>query len=278
MLGGLTKKALDLTRDALAYPCFCCTHEHPSFCVLRGRKCANETPRYRGVYASYEAAMAALPPGQSDGFDTPVVTDFFLKSQFMFNPGDYPVLLRLQQILREGNSVFDLGGGFGQCYYAYQGFLHFPAGVRWVVCDVEGFARLGETVANERKVDALRFTSDRKAAEGASIYLTNGALHYIEQDLSEILSELPTKPRHVLVNRIPTYDGEPYYTVQNGIRCYLAHKVMNTRQFIEGIEKLGYERVDQWSLPRSLRVPFHPKQFVPHYQGFYFVLRELDAS
>ena len=58
-------------------------------------------PRYRGVYATYQEAEAALPKGRDHGFHEDV-PDFFKKTQLGFNQSDYPVLLRLLQALKPG--------------------------------------------------------------------------------------------------------------------------------------------------------------------------------
>lgn len=229
-----------------------------------------KAPRYRGVYSSFAEAERAIPRGRPEGFNLDAVPDFFIGRQFLFNPQDYPVLLWLSQALAPGSKVFDLGGGFGQCYYKYQELVRFPEDLQWMVCDVESFLSPAREFANERHVKNLNFTTDRAAADGCSIYLTNGALQYIEPGLPEILGLLSSPPRHVLVNRVPWYDGEPYYTVQSSKHSFVAHKVSNAGQFIRGMEALGYQMVDQWSLPRSLHVSFHPERFVPNFRGFYF--------
>jgi hypothetical protein len=33
---------------------------------------------------------------------------------------------------------------------------------------------------------------------------------------------------------------------------------------------LGYTTVDQWTLPRSMHIYFHPERDVPNFRGFYF--------
>ena len=231
-----------------------------------------KAPRYRGVYSSFAAAESAIPKGRPEGFDLEAVPDFFIGKQFLFNPNDYPVLLWLSQALEPGTRVFDLGGGFGQCYYKYQEFLRYPEGLQWQVCDVKPFMTRGPEFSSKQNVTNLSFTTERGAADGSSIYLTNGALQYIEPDLPEILAQLSSRPRHVLVNRVPMYDGEPYYTVQSSMHSYVAHKVGNISQFVRSMEALGYEAVDQWQLPRTLHVPFHPERFVPNFRGFYFRL------
>jgi putative methyltransferase (TIGR04325 family) len=226
--------------------------------------------RYRGVYSSFAEAERAIPRGRPEGFNTDSVPEHFFRRQFFFNPQDYPVLVWLLQAFQPQCKVFDLGGGFGQCYYKYQDYIPFPEGLEWTVCEVESFTARGREFADERGAANLHFTMDRAAADGATIYLTNGALQYIEADLPEILAQLSSKPQHVLVNRVPLYDGEKYYSVQSSVHSYVVHKVGNTAEFIRGMEALGYTTVDQWPLPRSMRVYFHPERFVRNFRGFYF--------
>jgi putative methyltransferase (TIGR04325 family) len=229
-----------------------------------------KSPRYRGVYRSFAEAQRAIPKGKPEGFNIEAVPDFFIEKQFQFNPQDYPVLLWLSQVMAVGSKVFDFGGGFGQCYYKYQEYVRFPEGLQWLVCDVESFMSPGREFAAKHKADNLSFTTSRSEANGCSMYLTNGALHYIEPDLPEMLAELSSKPRHVLVNRVPMYDGERYYTVQSSWHSFSVQKISNISQFVGDIEQLGYKTVDQWSLPRTLHVPFHPERFIANYRGFYF--------
>jgi putative methyltransferase (TIGR04325 family) len=234
-------------------------------------------PRYRGVYSSRTAAESAIPKGKLEGFNLESVPTYFLEKQFLFNPSDYPVLFWLSQALERESSnkpvVFDLGGGVGQAYYIYQRFLRYPEGLQWIVCDVESFVARGAEFAVEQGVKNLSFTTDRQAANAASIYMTCGTLHYVEPDLPEIVAQLSTRPRHVLVSRVPMYHGEPYYTVQASEHSYLTNKVTNISRFVQAMEALGYETVDRWELPRRLSIPFHPDRLVAHYRGFYFRLR-----
>ena len=229
-----------------------------------------KAPRYRGVFATFAEAERAIPKGRPEGFNLDEVPDFFIGKQFLFNPQDYPVLVWLAQAFEPGSTVFDLGGGFGQCYYKYREYVKYPDGLQWTVCDVESFAERGPEFARQQNEPNLHFTTNRATAEGTTIYLTNGALQYIEPDLPEALAQLPTKPRHVLVNRVPFYDGEPYFSVQSSLHSYVVHKVGNTARFIRGMEALGYTTVDQWTLPRTMHVYFHPAQDVPSFRGFYF--------
>jgi putative methyltransferase (TIGR04325 family) len=256
-MGKLVNRALRTLRDLYGY---------------RDFNDPRKAPKYRGVYPTFAAALAALPKDKPVGFDDLRVPDMFVVEHPTISPMDYPNLFWLSQILQPSARLFDLGGGQGQCYYFYKELLPLPDEMVWTVCDVEAMALRGAELAAKRGADNLRFTVDRGDADGATVYLTNGALHYIEPDLSEILGLLKVKPQHVIVNRVPMYDGTPYYTVQNTFHSYCPNKIMNTGQFVGGMERLGYRKVDEWTLPRSLHIPFHPEQFVPHFRGFYFRL------
>lgn len=226
--------------------------------------------RFKGVYSTYNQAEAAMPSETLHGFDHEIVADYFAETHIIFNPSDYAVLFWLSGLLPSAQPLFDFGGGVGQAFYVYQSFLNLPDHMRWIVCDVEALAKRGRRLADERQANGLDFTTDFAACNGAAIMLTTGVLQYVEADLPELLAGLSDPPEHVLINRVPMYDGESYYTIQHAHHSYAPYKVSNLHAFIRNMESTGYEKVDEWYLPRSLRIPFHPAQFVPCYHGFYF--------
>ena len=236
------------------------------------------TRRFRGVYSSYNAALAAVPRKALQGFEHQSVAQFFVDTHFVFNPSDYPILFWLSRIWEPGQLLFDFGGGVGQSFYVYQDYLRFPEGVRWLLYDLETLVESGKRVALEKKAKGLEFTTDFQDAKGAAILLTTGALQYIEPDLSALIAELPEAPKHVLINRVPMYTGETYYTVQHSEHSFVPNKIMNMDAFVRGMQELNYEKVDDWYLPRTIRVPFHPECFVPSYRGFYFRLKNNGSN
>jgi len=227
----------------------------------------NGGPRYRGVYQSYDAAAAALPKGKLHGFNDESTSGYFEKYLSAFNSGDYPILFWMRQELRADSTVFDFGGGLGQCFYAYQGLMQFPEGMQWRVCDVEALIKRGGSLAQERKVGNLHFTTDRQEASGATFFLTNGTLQYVPEDLSEMLAKLQELPQHVLVNRVPMYEGKSYYTIQSSAHSFSPYKIFNQQKFTDQVNSLGYELISEWKLPRSLHVQFHPELFISNYRG-----------
>lgn len=229
---------------------------------------------YRGLYSSYAEAERAIPAGALKGFSHDSVVEVFQGGESHWKFHDYPVAFWLREVFNSEHVIFDLGGGWGQTYYAYAGHLEYPENLHWTVCDVEAFALRGAKIAFERSAKHLHFTTSRNDADGCGAFVTGGTLHYLEEGLPEILGRLNTKPRHVIVNRVPFYDGPSYYTVQRMHCSYAVNKVMNRKQFLDGMEALGYRLGDAWDQPRSLNVIFHPERSVTSYSGFYFCLEK----
>lgn len=234
------------------------------------RKSGSES--FKGVYDSFAAAVAALPSDDLHGFDHESVAEFFVQTHIVFNPSDYAVLFWLSRLMDPGQLIADYGGGIGQSFYVYRDFLHIPDGVRWLVCDVEALAERGRRLACERQAEGLEFTADFSNCSKAAILLSTGTLQYVEAGLPRQLAGLAKMPDNVLINRVPMYEGKPYFTIQHAHHSFVPYKVMNLNSFVSEMEEAGYKKIDQWYLSRSLRIPFHPENFVRSYYGFYFKL------
>ncbi len=231
----------------------------------------DDEPVYSGIYPTYEAALQAIPKGEAVGFDDASIPDFYLNHHFVLNQHDYPVLFWIGRILRPGVTIFDLGGGLGQCWYSYTPYLPTLAGCRWIVCDLPAFVKQGTDLALQHSASGLSFTSELQPAAEAAIFVTNGALQYMRSDLPELLATLAHMPEHILINRVPMYDGESYYTIQRTRHStYTPYRVPNREAFCQGMRLLGYREQDRWEVPRNLHVNFQPKYDVAKYQGFYF--------
>jgi putative methyltransferase (TIGR04325 family) len=89
------------------------------------------------------------------------------------------------------------------------------------------------------------------------------------------LGALRSRPRHLLLNKLPLYDGEPFVTLQNGGPVWAPQHVFNRRQFLGALEELGYELVAAWDVPGfSCAVPFRAGHAVSRYSGLYLRLRQ----
>jgi putative methyltransferase (TIGR04325 family) len=236
------------------------------------------TNLYRGVYSSYAEATQAIPLQALAGFEHDIVIKFFEGDEGEWKNHDYPAAFWLREALKTENSVFDLGGGWGQSFYAYADYLDFPRDFSWLVYDLRSFTDRGRKVAARRAESRLRFTEAMVDASGCGIILTGGTLQYMNDDLATVLDCLNNKPRHIIVHRVPLSDGPQFFTVQRMVYSYAVNKVMNREQFIKSIRDRGYELRDCWAQSRALKVMFHPERLVSEYSGLYFVLNDGTGS
>jgi putative methyltransferase (TIGR04325 family) len=82
------------------------------------------------------------------------------------------------------------------------------------------------------------------------------------------------KPKHLLVNRLPLYEGEKFVTLQNGGKVFYPSYVFNQSNFIDSFKEIGYELIDIWEdWNDSCIIPFHPEKSLLFYRGLYFKLR-----
>lgn len=228
---------------------------------------------YFGVFESFDAARAWLPRNQE--FDHPPLAQGYVgHTQHVF-AYDYPMMWWLQQAFRGGATmVLDIGGSFGVHYYAYRRYLQMPEDLIWQVVEVPAMVAIGREFAALNEGTALRFTVDLKeAGRYAGIWFSAGALQYIDEGRIDRLLQLSgARPPHILINKLPIYDGSAFVTAQNiGYGCYAPVQVYNRKEFVSEIEALGYILIDEWKVhERSLLIPGRRELFIQAFSGFYF--------
>jgi putative methyltransferase (TIGR04325 family) len=172
--------------------------------------------------------------------------------------------------------VFDFGGHVGVSYHGWRRYLHYRAGMRWLVYDVPAVVKVGAELARERSSErpseGLAFTSELADGRGCSIFLAAGALQYVEEPLTEVLGRIGTLPRHVIVNKMPMYDGESFVTVQSTGRAFHPYRIYNRAAFVAEMGALGYRVVDDWmNREQHCEIPFTRGRDIDAYSGYYFV-------
>jgi putative methyltransferase (TIGR04325 family) len=229
---------------------------------------------FRGIYSSFREASQAAPSGSLSGYNHEEIALINEGELETLNQADYPVLFWMAPLLPGARRVFDLGGNIGVAYYAYRRFLTFPEALRWTVCEVPATAEAGRRLAEERGESGLSFTDDRAAADDCDIYFTAGALQYIEKPLAAILARLSHRPRHIILNRVPLWEGERFVTLQNNGAWTVPYKVDNLETFLLGLAGLGYDLIDHWRIARTLEVLTSGEHRVENYHGMYLRLDE----
>jgi putative methyltransferase (TIGR04325 family) len=223
----------------------------------------------RGLYPTFEAARRSAPPDKPLGHNWAEYARHHLDRVEAVQPYDYPVLFWLERIFRDSVTVFDFGGNVGVHYHAYQAYLTYPSDLKWTVCELPELVNLGEQIARERGATRLAFTTNFADVSSSDIVIAAGVLQYVEDSFSDMLASAARLPTHLLLNKLPLYDGETFITLQNG-PVYVPQYVWNRREFLSGMERLGYAVVDAWSVVGfSCHLPFYPGHDVPHYTGLY---------
>ena len=238
---------------------------------------------FRGLYSSFDEALKAVPPQTLTGYnhaelhDAPVRLNCTQADMETLNPIDYPVLVWLRKAFEDSSIVCDLGGNTGNSYYAFRRYIPYPENVQWTICDLPEAVKSGEAMRQRTHCPGLSFTTDLATVENAEIFLTCGAIQYMDASLPDFLGHLKNRPRHLIVQRVAFYEGEEYFTLQNICGVYVPYKIMNDANFVASLAALGYELVDRWSIDRPCVIPFHPDRFVKGQSGMYFRHRSVKS-
>jgi putative methyltransferase (TIGR04325 family) len=234
---------------------------------------------FRGVYETFEEAIRAAPKTKSIGYDNPELAHEYqhrAELETTVQSYDYPVLFWLNSIFdinEKTLSIFDFGGNVGVHFYAYEKYLKYPFNLKWLVCELPAIVKAGKELAEKRGSSDLVFTEKFEEASGKDVFLASGSVQYVE-DLSLSLSSLSEKPKHLLLNILPLYEGPKFVSLQNGGNVFYPSYVFNKADFINSINKIGYEIVDIWrDMFFPCIIPFHPEKSGPFFHGLYFKLR-----
>lgn len=242
---------------------------------LYERRFAREgTGCFRGVFSSFAQANLSAPRTKPWGFDNRNYAVEFEDRRTRVFSFDYPMLFWLRQLLRSTCVIFDYGGHVGTHFYAYRKYLTYPPGLRWMVCDLPAITQAGRVLARHEGVRGLEFTNRFADAEGSDVLIAAGSLQYVEDPrLPALLGKLQRLPSHLLLNKLPLYDGPEFVTLQNGGPAFHPQYVFNRQEFIERLESIGYRVEDEWRVEtHSGYIPFHPDRSFPYHSGLYFTL------
>lgn len=227
---------------------------------------------FRGVYASFDEALASIPVQRRQGYDCDEAATLYENWLDVFDY-DYPALFWVQRSIAQGmRSVCDLGGNIGFKYLAFHKLADFPADLRWTVIDLPAIVARGRTFAQEHGVShALCFTDDANAADGHELLFASGSLQYLPRSLPEILLSSSAKPKRIVVNITPIHPSRGFFTINSFGPGFAPYRVQQRGEFIDGIERAGYRLADEWkNLKKSLDMPFDKELCIDHYSGFCF--------
>lgn len=227
--------------------------------------------RFRGVYPDFRTAEASVPAGKRLGYDYDELAGLYRLRMDKACESDYAVLFWLRDLIRPDSFIFDFGGHVGVSFYGWRNYLRYPSSLRWCVHEVPAIARAGTELARERGAAQLSFTSELATGRDCSVFMAAGSLQYVDQSLPQLLAATGARPQHLIINKLPLYDGETFITVQSTGRAFHAYRIQNREEFVEGVTALGYRVVDDWcNREQHCEIPFTRGRDIAAYSGYYF--------
>lgn len=227
-----------------------------------------------GVYDKYEAALAAAGGAEHAAYDHNNARKSLEKERRIvdqyFEESDYPALFWLSRAFARERKVLELGGSVGYAFYSFGRKLEFPVDLDWTIVELPEAVRLGRQIAAERHEHRLHFAEAIDNSARYGVFLTSGTLQYMQETVWELVGGMTEPPAHLLINRLPAYGGEAYWTVQNLGFHKVPYRIYSRPELIDSMNKLGYRLRDSWHKPRKIVIPFAPERSVDSYQGFYF--------
>jgi putative methyltransferase (TIGR04325 family) len=218
--------------------------------LLAKRILGRPTRTFRGAFSSYEEALSDVRSGLLAGYNNDAVVDIAFASMSQVLPADERVLAWMERLLPETRRVLDLGGHMGTKYRAFRQRLNLD-GIDWLVYETPAMVRAGRQRALADGLGNLGFIEyeDLGNAPPCQIALASGLLQYLEMPFSNLITCLPVRPPHLILNKVATWDGRTVVMLEDFGVAEVPYQVRNQAEFVKSIQGLGYEILDEWTLP-----------------------------
>jgi putative methyltransferase (TIGR04325 family) len=165
-------------------------------------------------------------------------------------PSDGPVLQWLERLLPNVSIILDAGGHVGVKYRAFRQRLRLEERqVSWIVYDTPVMVRAGRQRAAADGFDRLSFIETLKDAPPVDLMLCSGLLQYLDIPFADLMRQLPTRPPHLILNKVATRDGKTVVMLELGAGAEVPYQIRDRAEFLASLDSLGYEIVDEWVLP-----------------------------
>src|SRR5258708_25650950 len=158
---------------------------------------------FRSTFSSLDDAKACAARYIPASHEFPIQSTLHAKFAEVTRESDYPVLFFLAPIASELRSVFDLGGSVGNLFFQLDRYLKFSEELVWTIHDLPVKKKTMLEFAKKKGEKRITFADRFSSASGVDLFIVVGALHYFEPSLADLLCELESLPKHVIVNRSP---------------------------------------------------------------------------
>ena len=139
--------------------------------------------------------------------------------------------------------------------------------------------RAGRERARDEGLSGLSFVESLSDAPPAELVLASGLLQYLDVPFADLLGKLPRRPRHLVLNKVATREGQTVVTLERLGPSETPYQIRNRETFEASLRTLGYRIVDEWVIPEfSHIIPFHPSLGASTSRGYYATLVSSDAE
>jgi len=229
---------------------------------------------FRGVYRTFEEAKQAAPRTKPLRYDDTAYC--YEENHRIILSSDYPVIFWLSRLLPECSSVVDFGGNVGMAFYSYQKYITYPPHLCWLVYDLSDVVEAGLRIHGREGAPAgLTFTTTLSDCAGGDILLASGSLQYVPETLPQVLAGIGTRPRHLLLNKLPVCEGDSFVTLQSTGTGFSPYRITNRKALLDQLSSLGYGLEDAWDNPgMPLVIPGEPAHSLSAFSGMYLRRRD----
>lgn len=233
----------------------------PVFSALsRLKRWSPRQPARLGAFPDRAAALAGVPRGQIPTYNHADVAALNFQLMCRVRVWDYPVMFWLEKLHKPGLGILDAGGHFATKYIAFRGKLRLDQ-VNWTVFDLSETVRAALAAQQRGEVPhEVSFISDLANAPQADLLLASGLLNYLDIPFPELLSRLPNRPEHILLNKVATRDGPSVTTLERIGPAHVPYQIRCLTDFEAELAQAGYRIVDRWEVSVfNLVIDTHPE-------------------
>lgn len=242
--------------------------------------------QFFGVYRSVADASASAERLTRVGWNEPEIAGTLIPdapydpsspNKFgRFQPCHYPAMFWIDKRVRPGSKIIDLGGAGGISYELYTQYSALPPNARWQVVDLPELIERGKRRHAGTANEVLTFSSRLGDFLECDIFHTAGCVQYLDDPFGffggrGLLEQMVDRPPHIIINKIPLTDGNPFVTLQNLLRSASPYHVFNRDEVLAYFRKHGYRLIDEWRVAElAIGIPFHAKLYMSELSGLYW--------
>lgn len=219
--------------------------------VLAARKrLGSGTPpnKFRGTFATYREALAVVQADLLAGYDNDEVAQTGFDDMCLVKIWDYPVLFWLSRLVPRLHCLVDAGGHMATKFRAFVPYLDLPAGFDWAIYDLPAVVRAAQAKAAADGLRGVSFHERIETTPAADLLLASGLLQYLDIPLEELVSRMPNRPRHLLLNKVATRDGPTLVTLERFPGAEVPYQIRNRSAFESELTEMGYAIRDSWEI------------------------------